>query len=206
MARVGGRNALFAWVVGIGCAAIVGVLAVLAAPMIPASLAWVDGTVNRPATTAPTAQAGAGEDGADGPSSGVPTECAELYDQALWAQLRFTRDAVLTPSKDAPTTTAAALVSALQPQVTLTCSWHADEGTVTSTIATVPADAGEIAAAALPGAGFTCAADGERTRCTRTDGELTETIEAGGGLWLSTSENGWHPSEYVSRTADRVWS
>jgi hypothetical protein len=46
---------------------------------------------------------------------------------------------------------------------------------------------------------------GERTRCTRTDGDLTETIEAGGGRWLSTSERGWHPSDYVSRIAKRVW-
>ena len=69
----------------------------------------------------------------------------------------------------------------------------------------VPTDAGAIAAAALPGAGFACEADGDRTRCTRTDGDLVETIEAGGGLWLSTSEQAWHPAEYVRRTGDRVW-
>ena len=203
MARVGGRNAAFAWVVGVGCLAILGVLAALALPLIPASMTWFGTTVDTAqgtSQTAPTsAPVAAGEEGA------LPTECPALYDEALWATMRFTRGAVLTPSKDAPVTTATALVSALSPDVQLTCFWHADEGTVSTTLATVPPDAGAIAAAALPGSGFTCESVDERTRCTRTDGDLTETIEAGGGLWLSTSESAWHPAGYVSRTGDRIW-
>ena len=197
MARVGGRNAAFAWVVGLG------VLAALALPLIPASMTWFGTTVDTAqgtSQTAPTsAPVAAGEEGA------LPTECPALYDEALWATMRFTRGAVLTPSKDAPVTTATALVSALSPDVQLTCFWHADAGTVSTTLATVPPDAGAIAAAALPGSGFTCESVDERTRCTRTDGDLTETIEAGGGLWLSTSESAWHPAGYVSRTGDRIW-
>ncbi|WP_454131127.1 hypothetical protein [Microbacterium lacticum] len=203
MARVGGRNAAFAWVVGVGCLAILGVLAALALPLIPASMTWFGttvGTAQGTSQTAPTsAPVAAGEEGA------LPTECPALYDEALWATMRFTRGAVLTPSKDAPVTTATALVSALSPDVQLTCFWHADAGTVSTTLATVPPDAGAIAAAALPGSGFTCESVDERTRCTRTDGDLTETIEAGGGLWLSTSESAWHPAGYVSRTGDRIW-
>ncbi len=203
MARVGGRNAAFAWVVGVGCLAILGVLAALALPLIPASMTWFGTTVataQGTSQTAPTsAPVAAGEEGA------LPTECPALYDEALWATMRFTRGAVLTPSKDAPVTTATALVSALSPDVQLTCFWHADAGTVSTTLATVPPDAGAIAAAALPGSGFTCESVDERTRCTRTDGDLTETIEAGGGLWLSTSESAWHPAGYVSRTGDRIW-
>lgn len=203
MARVGGRNAAFAWVVGVGCLAILGVLAALALPLIPASMTWFGTTVDTAqgtSQTAPTsAPVAAGEEGT------LPTECPALYDEALWATMRFTRGAVLTPSKDAPVTTATALVSALSPDVQLTCFWHADAGTVSTTIATVPPDAGAIAAAALPGSGFTCESVDERTRCTRTDGDLTETIEAGGGLWLSTSESAWHPAGYVSRTGDRIW-
>lgn len=203
MARVGGRNAAFAWVVGVGCLAILGVLAALALPLIPASMTWFGTTVDTAqgtSQTAPTsAPVAAGEEGA------LPTECPALYDEALWATMRFTRGAVLTPSKDAPVTTATALVSALSPDVQLTCFWHADAGTVSTTLATVPPDAGAIAAAALPGSGFTCESVEERTRCTRTDGDLTETIEAGGGLWLSTSESAWHPAGYVSRTGDRIW-
>ena len=203
MARVGGRNAAFAWVVGVGCLAILGVLAALALPLIPASMTWFGTTVataQGTSQTAPTsAPVAAGEEGA------LPTECPALYDEALWATMRFTRGAVLTPSKDAPVTTATALVAALSPDVQLTCFWHADAGTVSTTLATVPPDAGAIAAAALPGSGFTCESVDERTRCTRTDGDLTETIEAGGGLWLSTSEDAWHPAGYVSRTGDRIW-
>jgi len=208
VARVGGRNAVFAWVVGIGCAAIIGALAILAIPLIPASVSWVGDAVQGP--SAKPAAGTAGDTGATGStpstgaSAGLPTECSQLYDEAIWAALKFT-PATLSPSKDTPTTTATQLVAALRPQVSFTCSWRADAGTVTTTLATVPADAGPIAAAALPGAGFTCASEGERTRCARTDGALTETIEAGGGLWLSTSEDGWHPSDYVSRTAKRVW-
>lgn len=203
MARVGGRNAAFAWVVGLGCLAILGVLAALAVPMIPASVAWFGGAVENAQGTAPTSTpvAAAGDD----EPTALPTECPELYDEALWATMRFSRGAVLTPSKDAPVTTATALVTALSPQVQLTCFWHADEGTVSTTLATVPPDAGAIAAAALPASGFGCETEGERTRCTRTDGDLTETIEAGGGLWLSTSEDAWHPAGYVSRTGERIW-
>ncbi|MFT4214925.1 MAG: hypothetical protein QM622_09140 [Microbacterium sp.] len=197
MARVGGRNAVFAWIVGLLILGVLGVLALLALPLVPASITWVDEAVNRPTSSAtPTP---------DETAAGLPTECDQLYDEPLWATLRFTSGAVLTPSTDAPVTTAAALVSALQPQVALTCSWHSDTGTVSTTLATVAPDAGAIAAAALPGAGFSCEKVDDRTRCTRTDGELTETIEAGGGLWLSTSEDGWHPDEYVKRTAAAVW-
>ena len=202
MARVGGRNAAFAWVVGLACAATVGVLAFLAIPMIPASVSWLAEAAGRPSTSTPAAEA----TGKAASVDGAPTRCADLYDEALDAALTFAPGAAgLTTSSDAPTTTASQLVDALRPQVVFTCAWRADAGTVTTTLATVPADAGPIAAAALPSAGFTCSSQAERTRCTRTEGELTETIEAGGGRWLSTSETGWHPSDYVTRIAKRVW-
>lgn len=202
MARVGGRNAAFAWIVGIACAATVGVLAFLALPLIPASVSWLGEAAGRPSTSTPVA------DATDGAAPvGAPTGCADLYDEALRAALTFAPGSTgVTTSTDAPTTTAEHLVSALRPRVTMTCTWHADAGTVTTTLAAVPTDAGPIAAAALPNAGFACTSAGERTRCTRTAGDLTETIEAGGGLWLSTSETGWHPSDYVTRIAKRVWS
>lgn len=197
MARVGGRNAFIAWVVGIGCAAILGALAFLAVPLLPASVSWIGDTVDRP-TSPPTVAAPDAD-------SGMPTECDDLYGEALWASLRFSEGAILTPSVDAPTTTATALVDALQPQVQLTCAWYADAGTVTTTVATVATDAGAIAASALPASGFTCETREDRTRCTRTDGELTETIESGGGLWVSSSETGWHPAGLMDRVSDRVW-
>ncbi len=36
------------------------------------------------------------------------------------------------------------------------------------------------------------------------DGRV-ETIETGGGLWLSSVEDGWHPSGYIDGTAESVW-
>lgn len=202
MAQVGGRNAAFAWVVGVACAATVGVLAFLAIPMIPASVSWLGDAAGRSSTSTPAAEA----TGKAASVDGVPARCADLYDEALDATLTFAPGAAgLTASSDAPMTTATQLVDALRPRVVFTCTWRADAGTVTTTLADVPTDAGPIAAAALPAAGFTCSSQGERTRCTRTDGDLTETIEAGGGRWLSTSERGWHPSDYVSRIAKRVW-
>lgn len=200
MARVGGRNAFIAWVVGIGCAATLGALAFLAVPLLPASVSWFGGTVGgNGEATAPVAG------GSEADPTGAPTECDQLYGEALWAALRFSDGAILTPSQDAPTTTATALVGALQPQVQLTCAWNASAGTVSTTVATVATDAGAIAASALPASGFTCEAREERTRCSRTDGDLAETIEAGGGLWVSTSETGWHPAGLADRVADRVW-
>lgn len=200
MARVGGRNAFLAWVVGLGCLATLGVLAYLAVPMLPASVAWLGSAGQGPAATSGAVAAG-DDQAADAP----PTQCKDLYNEALWATMRFGRNAVLTPSTDAPVTTATTLVAALQPQVTMTCTWHADAGTVSTTFATVPTDAGAIAAAALPGAGFACTTQNDRTTCTRTDGDLTETIASGRGLWLSTSESGWHPAGYASGTAASVW-
>jgi hypothetical protein len=84
MARVGGRNAAFAWVVGVACAATVGVLAFLAIPMIPASVSWLGDAAGRPSTSTPAAEA-TGKAAVDG----VPARCADLYDEALDATLTF---------------------------------------------------------------------------------------------------------------------
>jgi hypothetical protein len=33
-----------------------------------------------------------------------------------------------------------------------------------------------------------------------------ETIETAGGLWVSSVEDGWHPSSYVDGIAETVWA
>ncbi|MFT4052168.1 MAG: hypothetical protein QM677_07970 [Microbacterium sp.] len=203
MARVGGRNAVVAWIVGILCLAAVAVIAFLASPLLPTSIAWLKTAVDPSATGSTGATSVATDE--ETTAEGLPAECSDLYDDALWAALRFADGAELTSSQDAPVTTASALVTALKPQVLLTCSWDSDAGTVSTTLATVPPDAGAIAEAALPGAGFACEDESDRTRCTRTDGDLVETIEAGDGLWVSTSEDAWHPGRLASAVAERVW-
>ena len=196
MTRVGGRNAAAAWVVGVLCAGVVAVLAVLALPLLPVGLAWLDGG------SQPTS-----EPAADGDSSGdgMPVECRDLYSDALWGRLVSAEDSLLSPSKEVPTTSPGSLVDALQPTVHFTCDWTSADGTISTTFAEVPTDAGAIAKAALPAEGFECANTKDRVRCTLTVDDRVETIEAGGGLWLSTTQAGWHPSNYVDDTAERVW-
>lgn len=195
MARVGGRNAGFAWFVGVVSAAIVVTLIVLAVPMFPAASRWVAEASG--ASAAPEASAGIGA---------APLACRDLYSEAAWAGLRWTDGAELVPSTDPPITTATDVVAALEPQVELTCTWTSDLGEISTTVATVPTDAGAIATAALPALGFDCAGDDDRVRCTRTDGDLVETIDTGGGRWVSTSQQGWHPSRYTDGVARAVWS
>lgn len=204
---MGGRNRVFAWFVGIVCAAVVVTILVIALPMFPAASGWFQAAYTE-------VQRFIDPDAA--PPVPEPTEtpiddetfdeCRDLYGDALWASLRWTTGAELTPSVDPPVTTATALVDALQPQVVMTCAWTSDQGAITSTVASVPTDAGAIAGAALPPLGFACEIRDERTLCTRTDGELVETIETAGGVWVSTSETSWHPSGYVRRIGQAVWA
>lgn len=196
MARVGGRNAFIAWVVGLGCAAVVVALAYLALPLLPATVDWVAQQAGEPSGAA-------GVDDELAPTE--PTECRELYVDALWSALVWAPGSELAPSIDPPTTTATDVVEALGPEVRMTCSWTSDNGEIHTTVAAVATDAGAIATSALPSLGFDCAGRDGRVRCTREDGDLVETIETGGGLWLSTSQTGWYPSDYTRRTADRVF-
>ena len=199
MARVGGRNTLFAWTVGVACAAVIGLLVWLAVPLVPASLAFLGDQVNPP-TSGPAA--GDGEDAA----SGEPTECRDLYPDRLWSSLVLSEDAVLSPSTDAPASAAAGFVDALAPSVRFTCVWQGAEGTISTTLAAVPTDAGAIAKTALPALGFACDTVAARVRCVLTAEERVETIETAGGVWLSTVQDGWRPSRYTDEVAERVFS
>jgi len=186
-----------AWTVGLACAAVVAGLAYLALPLLPATVDWM-------------AQSGGRPDGVDaapaddlGPTE--PAQCRHLYVDALWSALVWTPGSELVESTDPPTTTAASVTEALTPAVRMTCDWVSDTGQIHTTVAEVATDAGAIAAAALPSLGFACIEKDARVRCIREDGDLVETIETGGGLWLSTSQAGWYPSDYTRRVADRVF-
>ncbi len=196
MARIGGRNAAFAWVVGIVCLGVIGALGVIAWPLVQPSLAWVGDGVDRPGPEASALP--------EGPVG--LNECRDLYDNALWASLVWTPGAVLSPSTAPPRPGGVDLVAALQPQVVFTCDWTSDEGTISTTVAHVPADAGAIAATALATAGYACSEVSTRVTCTRTEGETTDTIETGEGLWASTVRTTWAPVQYQSRIAGRVWT
>ncbi|MDD7963223.1 hypothetical protein [Microbacterium thalli] len=190
MSRIGGRNVVFAWVVGVVCIAVVGTLAVLTLPLVTTGMGLLGGS-------GPAAEATAEGDG--------PDQCRDLYPEALWGALQYTPGAELTASTDAPATTAGAFVDALAPTVRFTCTWSSDIGSIATTVAEVGTDAGSIAASALPGQGFSCSDDGQRVLCTRADGDLIETIEAGGGHWVSTFQTAWHPEGYARRVGNAVF-
>ncbi len=205
---MGGRNTAFAWIVGVVCASVVAVLAVAAIPMFPAAGGWVAGAVEqvRGVLDPGYSPAPAPQEDDEAPTDDGLSECRDLYGRAQWATLRWTTGSELAASVDPPVTTATALVEALQPTVSMTCVWTSDEGRISTTLATVPTDAGAIAAAALPTLGFTCEKQADRMRCQRTDGDALETVEAGGGLWVSSSHDGWRPSGYASGVAESVWA
>ncbi len=184
MTRIGGRNVVFAWVVGVLCAAVVGTLALLAVPL----LTTAGGLLGGPAAPAE-------DDATAGPG------CRDLYSDPLWASLNYEAGSELSESTDPPVTSASALVEALEPQVQVTCTWTAPRGTISTTVAEVGSDAGSIAAAALPEAGFSCGEADGITSCTRSDGDLLETIEAADGVWVSTSQQAWQPERYAQRVA-----
>lgn len=204
MARTGGRSAVFAWIVGSLCAAVVITLAVLTLPLLPIGATWFGGEATPEASDAPAREAVPGE----------PRECQDLYGDALWAALRWTPSAELEVSRDAPATAATGVVDTLTPDVRFTCAWTSERGEISTTYADVPADAPSVIRAVLPEEGFTCDKVADRIRCTRTttEGEgdeaiqAVETIEAGDGRWLSSVQHGWHPQAYAGRTADRVWA
>jgi len=198
MARTSGRSMWIAVPVGVLCAAVVGGLAWLALPLMPTTFAWVggavDGSLAPPSSTAAPA------------ADGVPSTCRGLYNDALWASLSLSPDAILTPGTEPPVTTATTLATALAPQVRMTCTWHgADGASISTTVADVATDAGAIAAASLPGEGFACTADGARVHCEKAAGDVVETLDLGGGTWLSSTMTAWQPERYSERVASFVW-
>lgn len=195
---MGGRSPVFAWIVGVVCAAIVATLAVLAVPVLPTLTGWAIGAFVADGSDT-------GEDDADAAAQERPLGCRDLHEGPLWALLDLAPGSRIAASEDPPVTSATALVEALAPTVRLTCTWTADAGTVSTTVAEVPPDADAVASAALPGMGFACVEARERTRCDRTADGLIETIEVGGGRWLSTSQTDWHPVGYADRVAERAF-
>lgn len=190
MARIGGRNVVFAWIVGVICAGVIGALAILTVPLVTTGMGLLG-----------ESGGGGGAAAADGPQ-----ECRDLYPEALWVTLQYSAGAQLEQTSDAPVSTAVALVGALAPEVRFTCTWTSDAGSISTTVGSVGTDAGSIAASALPAQGFACDERGVRTLCSRTDGDLVETIEAGEGHWVSTSQSAWHPEQYASRVGNAVFA
>jgi len=196
MSRMGERSPWLAWTFGILSVGVVAALVWLAWPVLPAVVGAAGDTLRGPA-----AEAGDEADAAQG-----PVDCRRLYSDALWAGLSWEPGSELTQDRSAPAVTAVELVQALAPEVRFTCAWTSDTGTIVTTLADTAADAGTLAQTVLPGLGYGCGTVADaRVRCTRSEGDVFETLEFGDGLWLSSVETTWHPERYASRVAEAVW-
>ncbi|MGZ0711790.1 hypothetical protein ACWPKO_25995 (plasmid) [Coraliomargarita sp. W4R53] len=204
MARVGGRNAWIAVPVGLICAAIVGALVWLAIPMTPVLAVWGGDMLRQATTVKPLAEVGISP--AELALAEGDLDCRELYPDDLWAEMVWQGGAVLSQTPATQATEVVELVAAVQPQLRATCAWqlHADRSVVT-TLSHVEDDAIILADASLRSQGFSCTSDGAALTCTRTRGDVIETQVLREGLWLSSLETNWHPSEYGSRLSAFVW-
>ena len=204
MARTGGSKSSIPWPAGLLCAGVVGTLAWLAQPMLPVSVLWV-GDMLRAATTPPVVLP-VGESLATRAGSPGDIDCRALYPDSLWAELTWTPDVLLSQDAAPPPTEVTTLTEALTPAVRLSCHWRTHDGrAIVSTLAEVAPDAAPIADASLRGQGFTCASTAGSLECTRLSGDVLEEQTIRGGLWLSSLERGWHPTQYGARLTAHVW-
>ena len=203
MARIGGRSLWLAWPAGLVCAGVVGVLAWLALPGLPATFAFVGDTLRAASTRTEAPQppplATVALDGS------ADIDCRDLYPRTLWGELAWAPDAMLMQNRAAPATSVATLVDALQPVVRVTCAWHGPLGSIVSTLAVVDAGAAAVADAALRAQGFACEAFESGVACRRESGGIVEEEAVRDGLWLSSVERQWHPDDYGARLAQSVW-
>ncbi|MDQ1205635.1 hypothetical protein [Microbacterium sp. SORGH_AS_0862] len=201
MARIGGRNSFMAWVVGLGSAAVVAALVVLALPAIPAGIQMVGDTL-RSSTSAPVAQ---GEAAAPQATSSTPL-CQGLYTEALWAELTQRAGGVPVQDTSAPRVSATTLVASLAPEVTVSCTFTGiNTGSLVTTVAKVDAGAARLARSTLETAGYECGDFGDGVRCRLTTAEGAEDQVIRDGVWLASEFTGWHPDRYTERVALQLW-
>jgi hypothetical protein len=199
MGMIGGRNGWIAWPVGLLCAGVVGGLVWLAAPAVPSAMSFVAGTLGNAAQTW-------NQPGAVPTQKPLSDDCRTLYPGLLWLALGWNPEVVLSQSTALPATSATAVRDALKPQVRMTCAWrNTGGGMISTTLATVGADAAGVAQPALAAAGFSCTSSGDGVRCTKSTGATLDEEIVRGGMWLSTTEVGWHPPGYTDQLAARLW-
>jgi hypothetical protein len=200
---IGGRQGWVAWPMGVLCAGVVAGLVWLAAPGIPHAVQLV-GDLLRSGASATAAKSEPRPIQSIG--TALTDDCRSLYPDGLWSRLTWQPHTVLDQSQDAPATSAVSVRDALSPDVLMTCSWRdADGGRVVTTLARVDASDIAIAGAGFASQGFACAPSGDGIRCTKTSRAATETHIVRGGMWLATTETGWHPDRYVDGLVGRLW-
>ena len=195
MAKIGGRNTAFAWLVGVVALAVVMGLVWLAAPMVPVVFGWtgqvIDSALN-PQAAGPSAEPSPTPTSTVPPPvaedrAGDPAACGDLYPRALWDQLKAADGTSLDESVEFPPSAVAGLPEALGAQVTIGCAWTDAAGTATVTLADVGASAVETAQNIFTVTGFTCTPLDDGVRCELPAGDVTaaETHVLRGGRWLA---------------------
>lgn len=195
MAKIGGRNTAFAWLVGVVALAVVVGLVWLAAPMVPVVFGWtgqvIDSALN-PRPAGPSAEPSPTPTSTVPPPvaehrAGDPAACGDLYPRALWDQLKAADGTSLDESVEFPPSSVAGLPEALGAQVTFGCAWTDAAGTATVTLADVGASAVETAQNIFTVTGFTCTPLDDGVRCELPAGDVTaaETHVLRGGRWLA---------------------
>jgi hypothetical protein len=201
VARVGGRNSIMAWVAGIGCGTVVAMLLVLAVPAVPAAVSLVGDTLRGADTIPSFVQPRATYAG----DTSAPA-CRELYTDALWSQLTQRAGGDPVQDQTAPATAAPALVTALAPTVRVTCTFTGvNAGRIVTTVSDVATDAAVVARTTLEVGGFACSGYEDGVRCIRADAGTVEEDVVRGGIWVTTTFQGWQPDRYLERMAQQLW-
>lgn len=220
MAKIGGRNTVFAWFVGLVSLAVVAGLVWLAAPMTPVVLAWTGQIVDSaldPRAAPPSAQPSPSPTVSVPPpvqneAVGAPTVCGDLYPRALWDQLKAADGTSLDESIEFPPSSVAGLPEALGAQVTIGCAWTDASGTATVTVADVDPSAVQTAQNVLPATGFVCTplpdiplTDGVRCDLPAGDQSAAETHVLRTGRWLAVVRTFPGPPFDQANAEARVW-
>lgn len=217
MARIGGRNTAFAWLVGLASLAVVAGLVWLAAPMTPVVLAWtgqiVDGALN-PRPAAPGADPSPSSTATAPPpapapdtETGAPTTCADLYPRALWDQLSAADGSSVDESIEFPPSSVAGLPEAFGAQVKFGCAWTDAGGSTMVAVSDVGTGAAATAQSVLAATGFACTAleDGVRCDLPAGDQSAAETHVLRGGQWLAVVRTFPGPPFDQASAEARVW-
>ncbi len=204
MARLPGRDNRIAIPALVLSAAVVGALVWFAVPAVPLVLGWGQGALVGAVTAgAPSAAA---EEVLAEQVDVATADCRTYYPAGLWNELMWTPSVLLNQTTDRPVITAVDLVDALAPSPVRTCAWsNGTGGTIVTSFAQVQADAAAIADAALRGQGYTCTSVDHGVSCVLSNGDVSEYQRVQGGLWMSSVQSAWHPTDYDTQVADHVW-
>ncbi len=202
MARVGGRNAAFAWFAGLVCLGVVAALVWFALPALPVAAQWIGVTLgaSQPAPGAAASPTAPGPSAPAAPSA-VPSDCRTLYSDAMWAALTQSGHLITTAG---PVRVDAALKQALTATPALTCAWRSDAGEITTTLFRTAGPAAQLTVAALSAAGYACTA-GTVAQCDRDRGASAQSHAAGPGAWVATTFGAWRPDGYASDVTAHVF-